>query len=220
VREFRAVLFDWRGTLVPLPTPDRHVGRALNSIGRPADGPTVESVIERVQKTSDLPEFVEAERVIDLSAEFHRTTTMRMYEQAGVDPELAEALYRVEWQLESRPLYPDVPETLAAIHDGGVRIALVSDIHFDIRPDCAAQGIDGFIDAYVLSCEVGVQKPDPRMFLAGTSAVGVEAVEALMIGDSPYTDGGATAVGITTLILPRQEELAPRGLDIVLRLLS
>lgn len=145
---------------------------------------------------------------------------MRMYEQAGVDPELAEALYRVEWDLESRPLYPDVLETLAAIRDRGMRIALVSDIHFDIRPDCAAQGIDGFIDAYVLSCEVGVQKPDPRMFITGTSAVGVEADEALMVGDSPYTDGGAAAVGIATLILPRQEELAPRGLDVVLRLLG
>lgn len=145
---------------------------------------------------------------------------MRMYDQAGLDPELAEALYRVEWELESRPLYPDVPGTLAAVRDRGVKVALVSDIHFDIRPECAVQGIDGFIDAYVLSCELGVQKPDPRMFLAATSAIGVGVAEALMIGDSPHTDGGAAAVGVATLILPRPNELAPRGLDIVLPLLD
>jgi len=220
VARFKAVLFDWRGTLVHIPSPIWHVTRALESTGRPADRQTVEAVIERVQDVSDLPEFVEAERVIDLSAEVHRETTMRMYNQGGLDIELAEALYRVEWELESRPLFPDVPGTLAAIHDRGVKVALVSDIHFDIRPDCIAQGIDTFVDAYILSCEVGIQKPDPRMFLAATSAVDVQPDEALMVGDTAATDGGAAAIGIATLILPRPDELVTRGLDIVVRLLA
>ena len=41
-----------------------------------------------------------------------------------------------------------------------------------------------------------------------------------MVGDTAETDGGAAAVGIATLILPRPDELGPRGLDIVLRLLD
>ena len=220
VGRYRAVLFDWRGTLVHIPRPDWHVTRALESIGRAAESETVDSVIERVQATSDLPEFIEAERLIDLSAEFHRATTMRMYDEARLDSELAEALYRVEWELEARPVYPDVAATLGAVRGRGAKVAVVSDIHFDIRPDCIAQGIDSFIDAYVLSCELGIQKPDPRIFLAAASAIGVEAGEALMVGDTAETDGGAAAVGIATLILPRPDELGPRGLDIVLRLLD
>jgi HAD superfamily hydrolase (TIGR01493 family) len=220
MRRYRTVLFDWRGTLVHIPTPAWHVTRALESIGRAADGDSVDSVMTRVRGALDLPEFIEAERRIDLSAEFHRATTMRMFNDAGLDPELAEALYRVEWEPETRPVYPDVPEVLDAARARGTSIVVVSDIHFDIRPDCAAQGIDVFIDAYVLSCELGVQKPDPRMFLTATTAVGAEPADALMVGDTAGTDGGAASVGIATLILPRPDELVPRGLDVVLRLLD
>jgi FMN phosphatase YigB (HAD superfamily) len=58
------------------------------------------------------------------------------------------------------------------------------------------------------------------MFLAATTALEVEPSDALMVGDTARTDGGAAAGGIATLILSRPEELGPRGLDVVLRLLE
>jgi putative hydrolase of the HAD superfamily len=67
----------------------------------------------------------------------------------------------------------------------------------------------------MISCEQGFQKPDPRKFALALDALGVEASEALMIGDTPQTDGGAVAIGIATLILPRPKDYGPRGLDIV-----
>jgi putative hydrolase of the HAD superfamily len=213
------VLFDWRGTLVHIPSPAWLAARALRSIGRPDNSETVASINARVRAALEDPEFVEAERRMDLSVEFHRTATMRLFDSAGLDPELAEALYRVEWEPEARPVYPDVAEVLAAVRGSGAKIAVVSDIHFDIRPDCIEQEIDTFIDAYVLSCELGVQKPDPRIFRAATTELGVKPGDALMVGDTARTDGGATAVGIATLILPRPDEVVPRGLDAVLRLL-
>lgn len=109
---------------------------------------------------------------------------------------------------------------LAAIRARGVRIALVSDIHFDLRADLAEHGIAELIDAYVLSFEHGFQKPDPRMFTLALDAVGIEPGEALMVGDRASHDGGAASVGIATLILPMLTELVPRGLDVVLRLVG
>ncbi|HZC99552.1 MAG TPA: hypothetical protein VFA46_04985 [Actinomycetes bacterium] len=53
---------------------------------------------------------------------------------------------------------------LAALRVPGVRVALVSDIHFDLRADLAEHGVAEFVDAWVLSFEHGFQKPDPRMF--------------------------------------------------------
>jgi HAD superfamily hydrolase (TIGR01509 family) len=221
VGRYRAVLFDWRGTLVHIPTPAWLAARALGSIGRADDSQTVASINARVGSALEHPDFIEAERRIDLSAEFHRTATMRLFEHAGLDLELGESLYEVEWAPDSRPMYPDVPEVLAAIHARGVKIAVVSDIHIDVvRPTCVAHGIDGLIDVYILSCELGVQKPDARMFLTATEALGVEPSDALMVGDTARTDGGAAAVRIATLILPRPEELVPRGLDVVLGLVE
>jgi HAD superfamily hydrolase (TIGR01509 family) len=217
---YEAVLFDWRGTLVHIPTPAWAAARALRSIGRADDAETVSSINRRVWTALEDPEFIEAECSIDLSSESNRTANLRLFELAGLDPELAEALYRVEWEPESRPLYPDAPEVLGLVRACGAKIAVVSDIHFDIRPDCVAQGIDAFIDEYVLSCELGVQKPDKRMFLAATTALGVEPTDTLMVGDTASTDGGAAAVGIATLILPRPEQPVRRGLDVVLGLLQ
>jgi FMN phosphatase YigB (HAD superfamily) len=58
------------------------------------------------------------------------------------------------------------------------------------------------------------------MFLAATVALKVEPSDALMVGDTAGTDGGAAAGGIATLILPGPEELGPRGIHVVLRLLE
>jgi HAD superfamily hydrolase (TIGR01509 family) len=146
----------------------------------------------RVGAALEHPEHVEAERRIDLSAEFHRTATMRLFESAGLDQELAKALYRVEWEPESRPAYPDVADVLAAVRARGATVAVVSDNHFDIRRDCVANGFDAFIDAYVLSCELGVQKPDPRMFLAALFRPG----SALPTGRGP---GGVLLLGVQRL---------------------
>lgn len=217
---YRAVLFDWRGTLVHIPEPAWHVTRALESIGRPVERDVVDGVVARIRTAAEAPEFIEAERHVDSSAELHRPISMRMFERAGLDDELADALYRVEWDKTSRPLYPDVPEVLAGVRALGVKIALVSDIHFDVRADCVEQGIDALIDAYVLSFEHGFQKPDRRMFQMALDALGVEAGEALMVGDWAATDGGAVSIGITTLILPRPIGPVPRGLDVVLRILE
>jgi hypothetical protein len=40
----------------------------------------------------------------------------------------------------------------------------------------------------------------------------------MMVGHRANRDGGAAAVGITTLILPAVPNYAQRGLDVVLRL--
>lgn len=86
--------------------------------------------------------------------------------------------------------------------------------------DLVEHGIGHFIDTYVLSFEHGIQKPDPRMFTLALDALDIEAGDALMVGDRASHDGGAASIGITTLILPGQHTLQPRGLEAVLRLLA
>ncbi|MER8079632.1 HAD-IA family hydrolase [Streptomyces griseoluteus] len=51
------------------------------------------------------------------------------------------------------------------------------------------------MDAYVLSYEHGVGKPDPRLFAAACAELGVAPEHTLMVGDSRTADGGAAALG-------------------------
>ena len=80
-------------------------------------------------------------------------------------------------------------------------------------------GLDRFVDHFVLSFELGVQKPDPRIFTLALELLGVHASEALMVGDRPARDGGAVEVGISTLLLPTVSGPL-RGLDRVLALIG
>jgi hypothetical protein len=94
------VLLDWRGTLVHDPALSWWVRRALDSVGRPVDPEIVNAMASGLAETAGLPEFVEAERGIDCSSERHRSVSMRLFRQAGLDDELAEA--SIAWTLIPR----------------------------------------------------------------------------------------------------------------------
>ncbi len=73
------------------------------------------------------------------------------------------------------------------------------------------------MDAYVLSYEHGVQKPDPRLFETACEALGHAPRDVLMVGDDRRADGGAAALGCAVHFvdhLPADER--PAGLRPVL----
>jgi FMN phosphatase YigB (HAD superfamily) len=96
----------------------------------------------------------------------------------------------------------------------------VSDIHFDLRSEFAAAGLDAFIDSYVLSFEHGVQKPDEQIFRIAADTLALHPEDLLMVGDRASHDGGAVACGITTLLLPPLHTADRRKLDVVLGVLD
>ena len=62
---------------------------------------------------------------------------------------------------ENRPLYVDAAPNPGRDYTAcGVKIAVVSDIHLDLRALLHSQGVGDFIDAYVLSFELGL--PEAR----------------------------------------------------------
>lgn len=146
---------------------------------------------------------------------------MLHFRAAGLDDELAAALYDLDFDPRSHRFYPDAAPTLRSLHERGCRVALVSDIHFDLRPEFVAAGLVDTIDAFVLSFEQGVQKPGREIFETALQALGLSAHEAIMVGDRASHDGGAVAVGIETLLLPAQTSSdSTRGLADVLLLIQ
>jgi HAD superfamily hydrolase (TIGR01509 family) len=198
----RGVLFDWRGTLVHDPAHEWWVATALEHVGRAPSPAVVDVICEGLRRAAQVPEVVDAEASLDCSPELHRHGSMLFFRTAGLDGELAEALYNLDFDPASHPFYPDVAETLSVLHERGCRIAVVSDIHFDLRPEIVAAGFEDVIDAFVLSFEHGVQKPDPKIFEIALDALDVGPHEVIMVGDRASHDGGAVAAGITTLLLP------------------
>ncbi|MGW1712540.1 HAD family hydrolase [Streptomyces sp. NPDC002156] len=116
--------------------------------------------------------------------------------------------------------YPDTEPVLRALRARGLRIGIVSDFAWDLRIHLARQGLDDLFDACVISCEVGREKPDPHLFLKACADLGANPRATLMVGDNPVRDGGATACGLPTYILPAEHRTGDRGLTEILRLVT
>jgi FMN phosphatase YigB (HAD superfamily) len=95
---------------------------------------------------------------------------------------------------------PDVKPTLELLHDGGLKLAVVSNTSWPAAahdPDLERFGIKHLLDCRIYSCEVGWEKPAPQIFHAALDCLGIGPQEAVMVGDwLRYDVAGAHAVGM------------------------
>ena len=195
---FEAVLLDWRGTLACMPTPEEWAGRALSLLGRDADdAPGVVALLDAVPAIERL-----WAPGLDANAQKHRLAYLEVFRDAGLDDDLAVAMYEVESDVTQTMFADDAVPVMRQLAEAGLKIAIISDIHVDLRPAFAAAGAEHLVDAFVLSFEVGVQKPDQGIFALALTALSVQPQHALMVGDRAAYDAGGLALGITTLLLP------------------
>jgi len=114
------------------------------------------------------------------------------------DPEIFEALFQHYARPEAWVLAEGAVPALDALRSAGVLVALVSDWDIRLRPLLRALGLLDHVDHASISCEVGVEKPDPRLFLDACTALGVPPNQALHLGDDPHRDArGARLAGCT-----------------------
>ena len=106
---------------------------------------------------------------------------------------------------EAWEVYPEVPDTLAALAKQGVRLGVVSNWDHRLPGLLERLGLAGFFDAVAYSSAAGVEKPDHRIFERALADLGVEAGEALHVGDGRLEDfEGAVAAGLQALHLVRE----------------
>lgn len=114
----------------------------------------------------------------------------------------AEELTRA-WGLHANfELYDDVLPVLELLRRHAVRIGLVSNSGRDIDAFVAHHRLD--VDAATTSAAHGKVKPDPSIFRAVLDRLGVEPVDAAMVGDSPSDDvAGARQLGMRAFLVDR-----------------
>lgn len=213
------MLFDWRGILVADPENEWWIARAYDHLGRAKPSiDDVSAIAAAIEVVAAQPEFALALRSIDCSAALHAETSLQILAAAGLEKDLARALYELDFRSDSHPYATDARETFESLACHGIKVAVVSDIHFDLRPEFDAQGLTEFVDCFILSFEHGIQKPDRAIFQLALDALGAQPAEALMVGDRADHDGGAVALGVPTLLLPTLRDPSERRLHLVLAL--
>jgi HAD superfamily hydrolase (TIGR01509 family) len=222
VSQFEAVLFDAGDTLIRLAgSGEQLLHRAAARLGvDQLDPEKVTHVWQHVLDRSGTAEELAKGR--DLSNTRHREVWTALYDSAGCEalaPGLSEELYALTVRAESWEAFPDTLSTLKAVHDRGLRVGIVSDTGFDLRPAMDQLGLSPFLDTVVMSFEHGVCKPAVEPFRTACARLRVQPEQTLMVGDNPLTDSGAVSAGMYVFLLPRPAKTGPRGLGRVLSLL-
>ncbi|MGY1502852.1 HAD family hydrolase [Streptomyces sp. QTS52] len=201
-----AVLFDFSGTLFRIESTESWLRAVLAERGLALSAPELAVSARALEAAGALPggaspqrlpeELAAVWRIRDESAEFHRAAYTGVARQVPLpDPGLYDALYARHMTPAAWTPYTDAVEVLGALRERGIPVGVVSNIGWDLRPVFREHGLDPYVDAYVLSYEHGVQKPDPRLFKVACDALGVLPHDVLMVGDDRRADGGAVALG-------------------------
>jgi putative hydrolase of the HAD superfamily len=106
--------------------------------------------------------------------------------------------------------YDDVAPAFERLKRRGVAIGLISNWDSRLARLFDGLGLTALIDTVVSSAEVGLHKPDPRIFELALERLGVAAADAAHVGDHYYADiVGAGAVGMTPVLIDRHDGGVP-----------
>lgn len=119
-------------------------------------------------------------------------------------------------------LIPGAAETVLGLARRGYRLALVADGFTDTFRNVFTQhGLLDRFDAMAISEEVGVMKPDPRMFRAALDRLGVPEADygrVVMVGNHLGRDiKGANGLGLVSVWLrwsPRRSKVPADGSEV------
>jgi len=110
-------------------------------------------------------------------------------------------------------LFDDVLPTLKTLKERKLILGTLTNLAQDMAPICHKLGLEPYLDFVVTSGEVGVDKPQPPIFLAALDRAKVDASEAVHVGDQYKLDVvGARGVGINPILIDRYD-LSPEVTD-------
>jgi putative hydrolase of the HAD superfamily len=95
---------------------------------------------------------------------------------------------------------------LQRLKNRGCCLGIISNWDHSARAILTRQGLADYFEPIIISSEVGIEKPDERIFRLALEKVGVPASRCLYVGDNYYDDAiGAMKVGMPSLIINRFE---------------
>lgn len=140
----------------------------------------------------------------DQAGSFRRRLTERFLGRASrsKDVELAASKH---WHYRPEDLYPDVKPALDELK-GRYRLGILANQPSAVRQALERDGIDRFFDVWGVSDDLGLSKPDPRLFEHALSVAGSEPGRTVMVGDRlDYDMVPAKEAGMRTVWVLRGE---------------
>ena len=213
LNRFQGVFFDAGDTLITADPPLREVALTLATQLFPELAPPLVFSALAAARAFFSQYYLnyssqEEDRLLADMAQAMRTA---LRETADVDVDFLPFVKQVRDSIRYRT-FPDVLPTLRSLRKWGKTLAVVSNWDPALPTLLAQLGLAGFFAFILPSAEIGVEKPDGRIFSLALQRLGLEPQEVVHIGDSYEADVvGARAVGITPILLDRQDKTRYQG---------
>ena len=205
------IFFDLYGTLLVYGNMDVAWSNWLSEFHKQLRGHGLTRSIESFAKTCDqfFGKNEPTPRQHNLTVFEQRIQSLCFDLQLSLSPEdIKEIANKIAdaWQ-KHIPLDSEALRILQTLHRSK-KLALIS--NFDHPPHVysvlSKLGLTHFFDSIVISAEVGVKKPDPRIFDVAFDQTGMKPEEVIYVGDTEDDVKAARAAGIVPILIRRETE--------------
>jgi len=205
----KAVVFDLYGTLMTSHERPESKDDALSRILREAGH---ETYYQEVWAARLFVSFIDYTRGrANTPHEYYAKVLERL--EIHPDSRLIDRLVNKDSEMEKNELYPDVVPTINALKTKGIKTGIVTTIAaWKFVPLLEQNKVE--IDFVCTAREAAAVKPNPRIYQAVLERFGINAEEAMMVGDDIKTDIlPAKALGMKAVLLSRTMKIECKDAD-------
>jgi putative hydrolase of the HAD superfamily len=200
----KAVVFDWFGTLASWAhgAPTNYVD-VLGRHGYEVDPAILEDYVIRWDGVDHSEHSIDRETYLAWT----RSRLLGLAGELGIAEEIRSALVDELLSSDREPAMATFPETAAVleeVRDEGYAVAICSNWGWDLEPVLEEVGIHHLVDVPITSAQAGYRKPHPGIYTTTLGRLGVNAADAIFVGDSWAPDVlGPVAYGMTAVHIVR-----------------
>jgi putative hydrolase of the HAD superfamily len=211
--DIRAVFFDAGETLLhPHPSFAELFAEVVREHGREVDPARVQEVVSAYSKRFTDTVVSGEGRLWSTSPERSKEMWRGMYEAffrelgiGGDHERLFDALYSRFTNVSSYRLHADAIPTLDRLTATDLVLGLISNFEAWLERLLESLEVQHYFDVTVISGVEGVEKPDPEIFRIALERAGVQAGEAVYVGDHPFFDvEAARETGMIPVLVDRR----------------
>ena len=105
------------------------------------------------------------------------------------------------YQKSLTDIHPDILSTLKQLKESGIKLCLVSNADIIDKKYWGISPLKEYFDAVIFSCDVGIVKPDAKIYQLAMEKLSVSPAESIFVGDGGSNElSGAKNCGITTVL--------------------
>jgi putative hydrolase of the HAD superfamily len=209
-RALRAVFFDVGNTLVrPHPSVSEVVRQVLAEEGHIHDLGAIDELMPLVDEyyedryRSDDTFWTDENRTSQVWVGMYSLLCRKLGIEDGAE-RIAARVYEEFGDPGRWTVYKDVLPAFARLRRRGLRLGLISNWDNRLSGLMRGLGLAPELETIVSSAEVGLHKPDPRIFELACRRLRVDPAEAAHVGDHHYADIlGAQAIGMAPVLIDR-----------------